>query len=191
MNTTPNTMVKLEEIEQIKEAYFQENSKKMFFKNSQKFDCANTVCKQIDIDDLLYHTSWLIPNKNKVYVDYVVFKQYASPENFGMIVNDILAKCIDCSNQHTMFEVHVNLASFTITAAERYKSIIELFCNECFRRDTRFTERLVCMSLYNIPTMIENISRILLPLIPPEVRPKLRLYSKDESQVLLVQLHSQ
>lgn len=191
MNTTPNTMVKLEEIKQIQNAYFQENSKNIFFKNSQKFDCANTVCNNIDISDLLYHTSWLIPNKNKVYFDYTVFKQYACPENFGVIVDDVLAKCIDCSNQYTMFEVHVNLASFTITAAERYKSMIEMFCNECFRRDTRFTERLVCMCLYNIPTMIENISRILLPLIPPEVRPKLRLYSKNESHALLVELHSQ
>jgi hypothetical protein len=191
MNITPNTMVKLEEIKHIQNNYFQENSKNVFFKKTQKFDCANTVCKQIDIDDLLYHTSWIIPGKNKVYFDYNVFKQYASPENFAIIVDDVLAKCIDCSNQFTGFEVHVNLASFTITAAERYKSIIELFCNECFRRDTRFTERLMCMCLYNIPIMIENISRLLLPLIPLEVRPKLRLHSKDESQSLLIQLHKQ
>ncbi len=191
MNAIPNTIVKLEEIKQIQNNYFQENSKNVFFKKTQKFDCANTVCKQIDIEDLLYHTSWIIPGKNKVYFDYTVFKQYACPENFSLIVNDVLAKCIDCSYQFNVFEVHVNLSSFTITAAERYKSIIELFCTECFRRDTRFTERLVCMCLYNIPTMIENISRILLPLIPPEVRPKLRLYSKDESQALLVELHKQ
>lgn len=186
----PNTTSKLQEIESIKNDFYNENSKKTFFNKSQKFDCANTVCQRIDIDDLLYHTSWIIPNTNKVYFDYTVFKQYASPENFILVVNDILAKCLDCSNQYQYFEVHVNLSSFTMTAAERYKSIIELFCNECFRRDTRFTEKLISMNIYNIPTMIENISRILLPLIPPEVRPKIRLFSKQESSDLLYKLHT-
>jgi hypothetical protein len=188
--SAPNTNLKLQEIESIKTNFYNENSKKTFFSKSQKFECANTVCERIDIDDLLYHTSWIVPNTNKVYFDYTVFKQYASPENFILIVNDVLAKCMDCSCQFNMFEVHVNLSSFTITAAERYKSIIELFCNECFRRDTRFTEKLSTFNLYNIPTMIENISRMLLPLIPPEVKPKLKLFTKQESQALLTKLHN-
>jgi hypothetical protein len=37
------------------------------------------------------------------------------------------------------------------------------------------------MHLYNTPQIIDNISALLMPLIPPEVRPKIRMYGKQES----------
>ena len=75
----------------------------------------------------------------------------------------------------------MNLDTFTISAAHRYKDIITLFCDECLRRETHFTERLDGMHLYNTPKIIDNISALLMPLIPPEVRPKIRMYGKQES----------
>ena len=143
----------------------------------------------MNLDDLIYHTSWIIPNTNKVYIEYPILKLYANPSNFEMLVEKFMGLALECSNNFPFFEVHLNLDSFTISAAERYKGIIEMFCMQCFTRNTHFTERLSAFHLYNTPLVIDNISKMLLPIIPPEMRSKFVLYKKTESKSLLEELH--
>lgn len=186
-----NTLSKKEQILNLKDEYFQQNTKNTLFKKSQKFDCAQKICQQMDLDDLLYHTAWIIPNTNKVYIDYSMLKLYANPSNFSILVEKFMSICIECSNNFPYFEVHLNLDTFTISAAERYKGIIEMFCYECFTRDTRFTARLIAFHIYNTPSVIDNISKIVFQIIPPEMRTKFVLHSKADTPTLLQQLHHQ
>ena len=181
MTTNPDTTSTLDQMAQLREAYYKENGKNTIFKNKQKFNCAEVVLQHIPIETLLKNTFWIVPGTNKVYFDYTVFKQFATPENYIYIVDEVLKSCSDCVSTYGNHEVHVNLETFTISAAHRYKDIITLFCDECMRRETHFTERLMGIHLYNTPQIIDNISALLMPLIPPEVRPKIRIYGKRES----------
>lgn len=181
MNTSAKEQNTLDQMAYLREAYYKENGKNTLFKNKQKFNCADVVLQHIPLDTLMKNTFWIVPGTNKVYFEYPVFKQFATPENYIRIVEDVLKACSDCVSTHGNHEVHVNLDTFTISAAHRFKDIIVLFCDECMRRETHFTERLVGIHLYNTPQIIDNISALLMPLIPPEVRPKLRIYTKPES----------
>jgi hypothetical protein len=181
MASLPEETTTLHQMAQLRDAYYKENGKNTIFKNKQKFDCAEVVLKHIPMDTLIKNTFWIVPGTNKVYFEYPVFKQYATPENYIRIVDEVLKACSDCVSTQGKHEVHVNLDTFTISAAHRYKDIITLFCDECLRRETHFTERLDGMHLYNTPKIIDNISALLMPLIPPEVRPKIRMYGKQES----------
>ena len=183
MTTNPNTSTTstLEQMSQLRETYYKENAKNTFFKNKQKFNCAEVVLQHIPIDTLMQNTFWIVPGTNKVYFEYTVFKQYATPENYIRIVDGVLKACSECVETHNQHEIHVNLDTFTISGAHRYKDIITLFCDECLRRETHFTETLVGIYLYNTPQIIDNISALLVPLIPPEVRPKINIYGKRES----------
>jgi len=80
------------------------------------------------------------------------------------------------------------LNSFTVSACERYKDIIQIFCNECLRSNTRYSINLSKLVVYNSPNMIDSISRIILPFIDPIVRNKITLYNKLESDSLLCNL---
>lgn len=177
----PETSSTLEQMAQLRESYYKENGKKSVFKNKQKFHCAEVVLQNIPIDILLKNTFWIVPGTNKVYFEYPVVKQFATPENYIYIVDEVLKSCSDCVSTFGKHEVHVNLDTFTISAAHRYKDIITLFCDECMRRETHFTEKLTGIYLYNTPDIIDNISSLLMPLIPPEVRPKIHIYNKRES----------
>jgi hypothetical protein len=181
MDTSAKEQNTLDKISQVREAYYKENGKKSFFKNKQKFNCADVVLRHISIDTLLKNTFWIVPGTNKVYFEYPVLKQFATPEIYIRIVEEVLKACSECVETHGSHEVHINLDTFTISAAHRFKDIIVMFCDECMRRETHFTERLVGIHLYNTPQIIDNISALLMPLIPPEVRPKLRIYTKQES----------
>lgn len=167
---------------QIKEKFYEDTRKNQLLnKNKQKFQCGEAIQQQISFESLMQKTFWIVPTTNKVYFDYTIFKLYAIPENYNTIVDRVLTFCAQCANEFHYFEVHVNIDTFTVSAAQRYKDIIILFCRECLMRDTRFIERLSGMYIYNTPNMIEHISAILMPLIPPEVRPKIQLYNKKES----------
>lgn len=181
---------KMEQLQQIKDDYYTQNKKSMLFKNDQKFHLAQSVCTQIDLTELLHNTCWIIPHTNKVYFEYSVFKHYACPQNYQQIINKIQTLCYECVQTHGSFEVHINLASFTVSAAERYKPVIQMYCEQCTSQTTWLTDYLERLCLYNVPVMIENISRMLSPLVPPAVREKRQLYTKDVSEAILQQLHN-
>jgi len=171
---------------QLRDKFYDETRKHVIFnKDKQKFECGEVIQQQIAFETLMQKTFWIVPNTNKVYFDYSVFKLYAIPENYESIVDRVLTFCTQCANHFHYFEVHVNIESFTVSAAQRYKDIIIMFCRECLVRDTRFTERLSGLYIYNTPNMIEHISAILMPLIPPDVRPKIQLYNKKESPEMM------
>lgn len=180
---------KMEQIQQIKETYYTQNKKNILFKSDQKFHLAQSVCTQIDLEELLHNTCWIVPNTNKVYFEYSVFKHYACPDNYQHIVNKMKIMCTECVQLYGSFEVHINLATFSMSAAERYKSIIQMYCDQCNSQDTVLSAYLDRLCLYNVPAVIDGISRLLSPMVPLEVRDKRQLYSKDVSDELLQALH--
>jgi hypothetical protein len=185
-----NNTTNMDAILQHQKEYYETNKKNMFFKKSQKLDCAETICNRMNLTDLMDQTFWIIPNTNQLYFDYRVLKLYGNPNNFMEIVDNVLRFCSWCVSEYSNFEINVNLSSFTVSAAERFRDIVVLFCEECGKRETRFSERLTAMNLYNTPNMIDQISKILMPIFPVEVRHKIRMFKKDESAEILQELYA-
>ena len=181
----------LEKILKAKDEFYDTTKKHMFFKNAQKRECAEAICNKIGLVDLMDNTFWIVPNKDEMYFDYRVFKLYGTPANYGEIVDNVLRFCSWCVSEYGIFEIHVNLASFTVSAAERYRDIIVYFCDESVKRDTMFSETMRYMNIYNVPSCVDQISRLLLPLIPPDVRSKIRLFKKEQSTEILSKLYEQ
>jgi hypothetical protein len=175
----------------IKDTYYKEHSKNILFKTAQKFDCAKQMCSKLDVVDLMNSTFWLIPNKNQFYIDYRIYKLYANPDIFQLIVDNIIRMCKWCISEYGVFEVHINLSSFTVSAAERHRTIINLFNQTCMQ-DTQhqFTDKLCSLNIHNVPSAIDNITHILLPLFPCEVLPKIKMFKKEESHAILSQIYA-
>lgn len=177
----------LGDIEKYKTTYYSENKKAFFFKKSQKLDCAANISSKFDINDLLSQTVAIIPNTNRVYLDYTIFKLYANPENYNTIVNYVIQLFKTCIENYGSFECHFNLNSFTMTAAERYKSVIELFCKECLKSETRYGRMLSKMYVYYSPGLIEKFTCLFAHLIDPFIRDRFIVYTKEESDDRLIE----
>jgi hypothetical protein len=178
----------LSNIEKFKDTYYSENKKNFFFKKTQKMDVATQICNQFNVEDMIRQTILRIPGTNKIYIDYSIFKLFANPENYNIIINNVISYFSTCIQECGNFECHINLNSFTITAAERYKYAIELFCKDCLKSETRYGRMLSKMYIYNSPGMIERFTSIFIHLIDPYVRDKFVLYNKDESDMLIQEL---
>lgn len=174
--------------------YASSGGKNSIFKKQQKFECATTICENMGIDELIQKTFYRIPNTNKIYGDYTVFKLYANPTNFEYISFKLLELTNSVYSEYGDYEAHINLDSFTISACERYKSFITTYCDKCFGCRPSDTDDTKCnlskMYIYNTPSVIDSISKILKPLLHPDVRNRIVYYNKKDSPGILLHLHT-
>jgi hypothetical protein len=184
MNTNSQTDFS-QKISELTNQYYTENKKNTFFKTKQKMECAATIAAAIGIDDLIMQTVFIIPNTNRVFLNYPLFKTYATPDNYLRIVQYILTCFEYCIEHYGNYSTHVNLDTFTISAAERYKNVVEMFLNHCMASNNDFSSRLTNMYIYYTPATFQNISKLLSAFIHPLVKEKIVLYDKKESPALM------
>lgn len=187
MNTSASSSI-LNEIQQYQEKYYHSEGKNRFFKKTQKMDCAKRISEQFDLNTLIMNTIYEIPNTNNILVDYTVFKLYATPDNYETIIQYTLALFEYMLAKHASIEMNVILDTFTISAAERYKSVIQMLCNKCMNSTTAYSSYVTRINLYYTPSMIDSIRTLLRPFIDNDVYEKIVMYSKSESPELLKKL---
>ena len=170
------------EIEKAKgEFYSESGGKNTFFKKQQKYDCAKQVVSKISLEVLLNRTCAIVGDTNCVHIDYPLLKSYASPEIFDTIADYIIMNFQSIKDTHGNLNVFLNLDGFTVSAAERYRSLIEVFCMKCFQRNTGFAQVVLQFVVYNSPNIMDSIRHIVMPFMEENVKAKLRIFSKKES----------
>lgn len=170
----------LGKINGIQTEFYNSNQKNTFFKKSQKLDCAKEVCKNIDINQTIAKTIYVIPHTNQIYMDYTIFKLYANPDIFDAIIQHIINTCRYLVTYYGSLEVFINLDSFTVSAAERYSGLIQKYCENCLTENTDFAILLTKLNILNTPTVIEMIVKILKPIIDKGVVNKVNFVKKGE-----------
>ena len=172
----------LARINNLRTEYSNENKKGLFFTKQYKFDCANTVLKAFDLDTLLSSMLIILPNSHHLFFDYTVFKTFATPELCDTIIQYAVSKIRHCLNTYGVYEMHVNLHSFSVSAFHRYKPMIEAYSNELDTNHKNFHEHIKAMHIYNVPVSIETITQLISPFFNSTVKDKVILYDKESSK---------
>lgn len=150
----------LDDLSAIREEFYSSRRKNIFFKNSQKAECADYITTKMSIEDLVKNTVFLFKDE-VIYIDYSVFKQYASPSNYEYIIKHLF-QCIHHAIQSKgKYELHIHLATFSISAAERYKDFIQMFYSIYFLGEVDYGRYMSSMHIYYVPSMMNTISTIL------------------------------
>jgi hypothetical protein len=175
-------------MESCKETYYINENKNSFFKKNQKNECAKKVSESFPLDDMINKTIYVIPNTNKIFIDYTIFKLFGVEGNYDNIIEKVLFYYDELMIQYGGYEVHINLQSFSITSAERYKNIISLFYETSNKVNINYTKYLIGMYIYYTPSMMDIISKLLKPFIDPIIISKIIYIQKKESESSLKQL---
>ena len=175
----------LENVQRLQNEYYQSSPKNVIFKKHQKTECAQQISNTISVNQLHSKTIFIVPNTNSIWVDYTIFKLYANPQNYRDIIKYLIDNITHIIGIYGTFNIHINLNTFSISSAERYRESINLFCGECMRMELRFTDCLVGMYIYNTPSVMDSISMFFAPLMPTEVKNKVIMYGKKESPGLI------
>lgn len=179
-------------VNDVQSEFFRSQPKNWLFnKRKQKDDCAAAVCMQMTPTALINATVYTIPKSNQIYIDYSIFKSFAHPAIYCDIVDRIVQNFHDCSETYGSFDVHINLASLTVSGIERYREFIDTFITNCLQRNLEYSTKLNRMYLYNVPHILEAVSRMLSRMLDAEVMSKVVIYDKPESRDALEQLFNE
>lgn len=175
----------MDKINRLQTDYYSKNGKNVFFKKTQKKECANEIANTFSTEHLINHTVYNITGTNKIYIDYTMFKVYATKDNYLEIIKRILELFKEAIDNYGNFEAHINLNSFTISSYERYKEIIPQFCKKCFNDPTRFSLLLSNIYIYHTPSIFDNISKICSGFMNENVGHRITLFNKSQSEALI------
>jgi len=180
----------LYEMEEIQKSFYNEQSKNMFFKKSQKTQIAKTINEKFDLSQLLANTIYILPNTNWIYIDYPTLKMFIHPEIYRQIVDYILLLYRKCIASHGNYSLYVNLNGFTISAAERNKDGIILFCTNCLnQKDFNYSELITKIHILHAPSIMTTLMNMFKPYFAKNISERIELYKKTESDELINQLH--
>jgi hypothetical protein len=162
----------LNKINAMKNDYYTANTKNLLFKNKQKFDCAQQILQNIDLETL-FRTIIRVVDQNKIHFDYNVFKTVMNPSIYMDLIYFIFQvndKILEISNSYDVF---IDMKGLTMTGVERYKDFISLLSEQGKVNGKNFLEKLNHVYIVNPPFMISNIGKILLPLMDKIVKDKI------------------
>ena len=174
-----------QDIAKIRKEYYDKNSKNSFFTSSQKKDLAAEVCKNYDINILLENA--LIINGNSISIQYNILKHFVHNDNYDYCLDIMLSKFRNIIEIYGDFVCVVDLDTFTISAAERHKKLIEMFCSKCLNdKYYNYSKKLSQLNVMNAPNIMDTLYRIFGAFIDPEVKNKICIMGKKSTQCVTI-----
>jgi len=165
-----------EQINDMKATYYNNHgSKPLFFKNSHKLACAKEITSQIPLETLLEQTIVIRPDTNQIHVRYELLKRFACPSVYAAII-DYISNLLHISiANYDSFEMHIDLNTFTVTAANRYNDLIRMFCEKALQKNSAYQIKLKHIYLYNYPSIISILTTLFAGFVDENARGKVVL----------------
>jgi hypothetical protein len=152
--------------------------------NKQNFKAM--VLNDFELNFLL-EQSFLVQD-NKILVKYAIIKNYANQQTFDSIIIHLINKVRTIISNYDSFEMHINLENYSMTSHERIKNIYPKLFKACENDNILFSEKLICLNVYNCPIILRTLNSFFAPFINPTASNKITLYNKIDSKEMLLKL---
>jgi hypothetical protein len=138
---------------------------------------------KLTVPDLV-NLVFIIPDTNKIFINYSLFKACAQPSNYVELIQLFHEKIKELKVHYQMYEIHVNLTKFTPKAIAKYYSFTQLL----YEMNVCDMNEVTCLVVYNVSLLMNNISHLFVKYVGVEYKNKLILHEKEPSVPLLNQL---
>lgn len=153
-----------QKVQAFKQQYYSKEQKSSLFSSSKKLKCAQQVANEFKLQDLMHDSIFIMKDTCKIFVDYPRVKSFVHPDNYSQVTQHVFSLSETILQSHPNFELHINLKSFTVTAAQRYKELITLFCHQ-YLNTTNESDKLSFLYIYDPPKMVQVIQNMFSPFI--------------------------
>lgn len=161
-----------------------EKLEKIKKKDKKTFHNINLTTEQLRF---LLDQSFFI-KENKIIAKYIIIKNFANPNNFKYIIEDLLVKIRYLISKYDNFEMHIDLEGYTLTSHERIKNIYGLLFASCEEDNILFSEKLIRLHVYNCPLFIRSLTSFFAPFINKTANEKIFLFNKIDSEKMLLEI---
>ena len=158
------------QLEEFRGNYYQNHQKNTFFKESQKNDCAKKLTQQFSLVHLLEKS--IYSNKHVIFFNYPLIKTFMHPGIYSNVISYIDNMIEKLLQVYNVIDIHVDMDTFTMTAAQRYNDLIKTFCSKYLQNEERI-KQFNTIYIQNSPSVIEVIRKMFSPFMSPSARDKL------------------
>lgn len=164
----------IENIKRIQDGYYSVSKKTLFNKKELKNNCAELITQNISLNELVSKTIYIIPDTNIVFVDYTIFKTFATPSSYQAVVDKLVSNIISVINKWGSFEIHLNLNSLTVTGLDRYNSIFQVYYDTCCSNGLYYDkDKIDKLVILNTPMVISTLIPIIVRYTDPTIKTKI------------------
>ena len=167
----------LNRINAVKKEYYEEKPKNLLFKKQQKFDCADSVTKNIDINTILPFI--FKADGDTIFFNYNVFKIIASPTVYLTMANYLFTVTEQIIGTYSCYNLNVDLTGLTMSAIERYREFLVIVSGEGLRNGKGLLKHLKLIHVHNPPSFVEYLCSIVIPIVDPSIKDRFVIYFKN------------
>jgi hypothetical protein len=190
MDSSLDKSVITQKIKEVQDEYYGEVGKNTIFKKKQKLDCAEKVTQHIELDELLHYSMYIIPNTNRIFVDYTVLKTYLCPDVYGSFIIKFMDLIDVCVSRYGSYEFYFNLDGLTVSAFERYQDIFPLFYDLSEKKGKCFSDNMDKCVMINSPSVTDILMKLFKPFMDIKVKNTICHYNKKETPDKLAEIFS-
>ena len=164
----------IENIKRIQEGYYSVSKRTMYNRKELKNSCAELITQNISLNELVSKTVYIIPDTNRVFVDYTIFKTFATPSSYQVVVDTLVSNIISVINGWGTFEIHLNLNSLTVTGLDRYNSIFQVYYDTCCSNGLYYNkDKIDKLVILNTPIVISTLIPLIVRYTDPSIKSKI------------------
>lgn len=139
--------------------FYKQTPKNNIFKRAQKINCAEYVVSEMNLEKMIECAIFIIPNTNIIFYNYLVLKTFANQTVHLLLYEYTLHLIQEILKKYQSFEFHANLKSFTISAFQRYFTVITTFLDDSTEEISSKMSKIV---IYNTPKVIDQMTMLLM-----------------------------
>ena len=108
---------------------------------------------------LFTQSCYIVSNSNHIFIDYPKFKHSIHSSLHNDYMAHVFYLIYECLTYYSSYEIHVNMQSFSITAAQRYKDVIYVFIQK-LTNTPDLMNKLTKLCLYQTSKMMDGIIQL-------------------------------
>jgi len=166
-------------IEFLKQQFYNNHKKSVIFKSSQKLECNSFVASHIGLHEWLPRC--LFPYFDGIYMDYIIFKQCACPEQFVDIFNGFTQIMYQQVANAQKLRLYLNMSSLTVSAVSRFDPFARLFLKDEFD----LYDQIEQVHIFYCSHLMEILKTLIVSIAGRDIVKKIIFYDKTESFEIL------
>jgi hypothetical protein len=179
----------LQNIKKIQNDFYSNTKRNIFIKKAQKSECAQSINNILPLEGLISKTVFIIPNTNRIFIDYLFFKTFALPSNFQYVIDRFISLLIQTIDTYGTFQLHIDLNTFSATAAERFQKVFQMYYESCCAIGLFYDiSKIDVICIYNTPVIINILSNLIVRYTDDSIKKKIKYFNKDVSQELITNI---
>lgn len=152
--------LELREIAQtVGNVYYKDKRKNLLFnKLAQKQEIAALIADKFSVKECILHTIYR-DSHTGIVVDFTLLKLFAHPAIFAQISQHGISLIQQVIAEKGFYDMHINLDSFSISAMDRYRPLIDVFFSY-IGSETMFAEKIHSVTIYNPPNFFDGLYKL-------------------------------